>query len=70
MAESKPFITKEDVQHLKAYVQAPGSQNQAESTVCVNCTHSNLQTRFFEIRLDKHVSGELHGAAWSCIGVN
>ncbi len=56
MTTSAPFISKDDINALKAYVAGPSSLNQAESTVLVHCTHSNLQARFFEIRLDTHVS--------------
>ena len=43
---------------LRAYVTAPGSngQNQADSTVRLGVSHSNLKIQFLEIRLDKHVS--------------
>jgi tubulin-specific chaperone B len=46
-----------DMQHLKAYVTAPGKlgANQAESTVMLHVTHSNLKAEFMEIRFDKHV---------------
>jgi tubulin-folding cofactor B len=56
---SAPFLTKEDVQGLKQYVQGPSAASQAESTVLLHVTHSNLKARFFEIRLDRHVSREL-----------
>ena len=37
--------------------QAPGNhgQNQAESTVRMHVTHSNLKAEFMELRLDLHV---------------
>lgn len=37
--------------------QAPGNhgQNQAESTVRLHVTHSNLRAEFMELRLDLHV---------------
>lgn len=37
--------------------QAPGNhgQNQAESTVRLHVTHSNLKAEFIELRLDLHV---------------
>ncbi len=50
-----PFMTRDDVNDLKAYVQGKSAGNQAESTVLLHCTHSNLKARFFEIRLDRHV---------------
>ena len=50
-----PFLTKEDVDQLKAYVKGTGGQNMSESTILLHATHSNLQAKFFEIRLDKHV---------------
>lgn len=46
-----------DMQMLRDYVTArSGAQNQAESTVRLQVTHSNLQATFMEIRLDRHVS--------------
>ena len=43
---------------LREYVLADsGAQNQAEPTVRLVITHSNLQAKFMDIRLDKHVSG-------------
>jgi tubulin-folding cofactor B len=45
-----------DLQALRNYVTAEGSQNQAESTVRLVVTHSNLKATFMEIRLDRHVS--------------
>lgn len=57
-----PFITKADIQALKDYVKGPSSAAQAESTVLIHCTHSNLKARFFEIRLDRHVSN----LRWAC----
>lgn len=59
---SKPFITKEDVNQLRDYVMASDGRNQAESTILLHVTHSNLQARFFELRLDLHVSDNVH--AW------
>lgn len=58
MSDSKPFITKEDVAQLKNYVLAPDGRNIAESTILLHCTHSNLQARFFELRLDLHMTVE------------
>lgn len=46
----------ESLEALKAYVTGPSSQNEAESTVRLLVTHSNLKARFMEIRLDKHMS--------------
>ncbi len=47
---------------LRAYVLADtGAQNQAESTVRLVVTHSNLQASFMDIRLDLHVR---HGMSW------
>jgi tubulin-specific chaperone B len=50
-------MDKSDLQMLKEYVTAPGTfgANQAESTVLIHITHSNLKAEFLEIRLDKHV---------------
>lgn len=45
-----------DMQALRDYVTAPSSQNQADSTVRLLITHSNLKSRFMEIKLDLHVS--------------
>jgi hypothetical protein len=41
----------------RAAAQAPGNhgQNQAESTVRLHVTHSNLKAEFTELRLDLHV---------------
>lgn len=41
---------------LKDFVRQPVGQNQAEDTVCLHVTHSNLKQRFIEIRVDLHVS--------------
>jgi len=63
-----PFLGKEDIDALKNYVKGSTGQNQAESTVCLHATHSNLSARFFEIRLDMHVSprlGLLGGRRWA-----
>lgn len=51
---------------LKAYVTGPGmgGQQQAESTVRLCVTHSNLKIQFLEIRLDKHVSQPSRTAGW------
>ncbi|KAK9843543.1 hypothetical protein WJX81_008120 [Elliptochloris bilobata] len=54
------MLTGADIQALKAYVQAPGNhgQNQAESTVRLHVTHSNLKAEFMELRLDLHMTVE------------
>lgn len=49
-------ILNNDLRALREYVTAAGSQNQAESTVRLLVTHSNLKAKFMEIRLDMHVS--------------
>lgn len=47
---------------LRAYVLADtGAQNQADSTVRLVITHSNLRASFMDIRLDMHVSGGVAG---------
>uniref|UniRef100_A0A7S0RMZ6 CAP-Gly domain-containing protein n=1 Tax=Chlamydomonas leiostraca TaxID=1034604 RepID=A0A7S0RMZ6_9CHLO len=58
MTTSAPFITKEDVVMLKDYVMGSTGQNRAESTVLLHVSHSNLQAKFFELRLDMHMSIE------------
>ena len=45
----------ESLKALREYVTAPGSQNQADTTVRMLVKHSSLKARFMEIRLDKHV---------------
>ncbi len=50
------MISQADIQSLKDYVKGPSSQNQADSTVRLQVTHSNLKAHFMEIRLDLHVS--------------
>ena len=52
------MLSRQDIDALKAYVSAPGNfgQNQAESTVRLHVTHSNLKAEFIELRLDLHVS--------------
>ena len=48
-----------DLRALRNYVLADtGAQNQAESTVRLMVTHSNLKANFMEIRLDMHVSAD------------
>lgn len=51
------MLTRQDIDALKDYVSAPGNfgQNQAESTVRLHATHSNLKAEFIELRLDLHV---------------
>ena len=55
---------------LRAYVTAPGAggQNQADSTVRLSVSHSNLKIQFLEIRLDKHVSLRAWTAGIACGG--
>ena len=53
------MISQADIQALKDYVKGPSSQNQAESTVRMQVTHSNLKAQFMELRLDLHVSKSL-----------
>jgi tubulin-specific chaperone B len=50
-------LKNSDMQALKDYVTAPGKlgANQADSTVLLHLTHSNLKAEFMEIRFDKHV---------------
>ena len=51
-----PAMTS-DMEALRNYVTYDsGTLNQAESTVLLNVTHSNLKANFMQIRLDKHVS--------------
>ena len=54
------MISQQDIQALKDYVKGPSSQNQADSTVRLQVTHSNLKAYFMEIRLDLHVSVSSH----------
>lgn len=51
------MLTGADIQALKDYVSAPGNfgQNQAETTVRLHVTHSNLKAEFMELRMDLHV---------------
>lgn len=51
------MLTGADIQALKDYVSAPGNfgQNQADSTVRLHVTHSNLKAEFMELRMDLHV---------------
>jgi hypothetical protein len=52
------MITQGDIKALREYVRAPGNngQNQAESTVRLHVSHSNLRQEFMDLRLEKHVS--------------
>ncbi|CAL8462895.1 g2429 [Coccomyxa elongata] len=54
------MLTGADIQALKDYVSAPGNfgQNQAESTVRLHVTHSNLKAEFMELRMDLHMTVE------------
>ena len=57
MADLKQFLSRTDVDALRAYVQGPSSQARADSTVLMHVTHSNLKnTSFFELRLDRHMT--------------
>ena len=60
------MLTRRDIDALKEYVSAPGNfgQNQAESTVRLHVTHSNLKAEFIELRLDLHVSLSNTQTAW------
>lgn len=49
------MISGADIQALKDYVKGPSSQNQADTTVRLQVTHSNLKAHFMEIRLDLQV---------------
>ena len=57
-AMAAAMLNRRDIDALKEYVSAPGNfgQNQAESTVRLHVTHSNLKAEFIELRLDLHVS--------------
>ena len=52
------MLSGQDIAQLKAYVAAPASgiQHRLDSTVLLSVSHSNLTSRFMEIRLDLHVS--------------
>ena len=52
------MLTGADIQQLKEYVaqEDGGMQSQAESTVRLHVSHSNLKAKFMELRLDRHVS--------------
>ncbi|XP_075263802.1 uncharacterized protein LOC142355566 [Convolutriloba macropyga] len=52
-----PTMPSAEMQALRDYVTYDsGSLNQAESTVLLEVTHSNLKAKFMQIRLDKHMS--------------
>lgn len=53
-----PLLTREDAEQLRAYVVGPdgGGLRQADSTVLLHVTHSNLKAKFIELRFDLHVS--------------
>lgn len=57
MAELASMISRSELQQLRAYVTAPGKfgANQADSTVLLHVTHSNLKAEFMELRFDQHV---------------
>lgn len=57
MAQLANMLTRTELGQLKAYVTAPGKlgANQADSTVLLHVTHSNLRAEFMELRFDKHV---------------
>ncbi|KAJ9516910.1 hypothetical protein QJQ45_027299 [Haematococcus lacustris] len=58
MATTAPLISKEDIVALREYVTGQGGQNRLESTVLLHVTHSNLKAKFFELRLDMHMTIE------------
>ena len=48
-----------DLEQLRDYVTYDsGGQARASSTVLLHVTHSNLQARMFELRLDRHMTVE------------
>mmetsp|Transcript_65413 Transcript_65413/g.206717 ORF Transcript_65413/g.206717 Transcript_65413/m.206717 type:complete len:90 (+) Transcript_65413:75-344(+) len=55
-------VMNQDMEALKNYVTCGGQQDwkhgqaQAESTVILTVTHSNLKMSFLELRFDRHVS--------------
>lgn len=58
-SELPPQTTKmtPDMQTLRDYVtHDSGIQNQHDSTVLLELTHSNLKAKFMQVRLDKHMS--------------
>jgi tubulin-folding cofactor B len=56
MTDYEGRIKNTDLLNLRDYVTAEsGSLNQADSTVLLMCTHSNLKARFMEIRFDRYV---------------
>eukprot|EP00892_Ulva_mutabilis_P007359 jgi/Ulvmu1/4996/UM021_0013.1 len=58
MAQLADMISRSELDQLKAYVTAPGKfgANQADSTVLLHVTHSNLRAEFVELRFDKHAT--------------
>jgi len=53
------FMTGADIHQLKAYVGGGGKAGgaaQAESTVLLHVSHSNLKAEFMEIRFDRHMT--------------
>lgn len=58
-ASYRPLLVPPTAQvALREYVLADtGAQNQADSTVRLLVSHSNLQAKFMDIRLDLHVRG-------------
>ena len=67
------MLTRHDIQALKDYVTAPGNlgQNQADSTVRLHVTHSNLKAEFIELRLDLHVRVHVPShLKESCVGAS
>lgn len=59
---TRAHLPTQDMDMLRQYVTADGNfgQNQAESTVQLHVTHSNLKVEFMELRLDKHVRTPRH----------
>lgn len=54
---SAPVLTHKDtIDALKAYVTAPSSQNEAESSVRLLVTSSALKSSFMEILFNKHMT--------------
>jgi hypothetical protein len=59
--EADPNIKNTDLLNLREYVtHDSGMANQADSTVLLMCTHSNLTARFMEIRFDRYVRPPSH----------
>eukprot|EP00736_Rhodelphis_marinus_P010270 Rmarinus@m.6239 len=49
------MLGNEQLNALRSYVTQDSSQNQAESTVRLHVTHSNLKAEFMDLRLDRHM---------------